>query len=455
MEASNFKIVSTRQGRIAALARQAPQMGFTSLNHHIDLAWLREAYQRTRKDGAVGVDGQTAADYEANLEANLQSLLDRAKSGTYRAPPVRRVHIPKGTGGDTRPIGIPTFEDKVLQRAVVMVLEAIYEQDFYDGSYGFRSGRSAHQALDALWQQTMQMGGGWILEVDIRKFFDTLDHAHLRELLQRRVRDGVLLRLIGKWLNAGVLEDGAISYPEAGSPQGGVVSPALSNVYLHYVLDDWFERDVRPCLKGRAFLIRYADDFVMGFSCEEDAKRVMEVLPKRFGKYGLTLHPDKTRLVPFRRPSRHPPRDDPGSEWPPGTFDLLGFTHYWGRSRQGNWVVKRKTARSRLTRAIHAIAQWCRLNRHRPVAEQHQTLSQKLRGHFAYYGITGNAVCFSRFRHEVAGIWRKWLGRRKRGGPPPWERFAALLKRYPLPAAVTVHSVCRPQRIHDLRNRMR
>ena len=455
MEASNFKIVSTRQGRTAALARQAPQMGFTSLNHHIDLAWLREAYQRTRKDGAVGVDGQTAADYEANLEANLQSLLDRAKSGTYRAPPVRRVHIPKGTGGDTRPIGIPTFEDKVLQRAVVMVLEAIYEQDFYDGSYGFRPGRSAHQALDALWQQTMQMGGGWILEVDIRKFFDTLDHAHLRELLQRRVRDGVLLRLIGKWLNAGVLEDGAISYPEAGSPQGGVVSPALSNVYLHYVLDDWFERDVRPCLKGRAFLIRYADDFVMGFSCEEDAKRVMEVLPKRFGKYGLTLHPDKTRLVPFRRPSRHPPRDDPGSEWPPGTFDLLGFTHYWGRSRQGNWVVKRKTARSRLTRAIHAIAQWCRLNRHRPVAEQHQTLSQKLRGHFAYYGITGNAVCLSRFRHEVAGIWRKWLGRRKRGGPPPWERFAALLKRYPLPAAVTVHSVCRPQRIHDLRNRMR
>jgi len=455
MEASNFEIVSTRQERIAALAKQAPQMGFTSLNHHIDLAWLHEAYQRTRKDGAVGVDGQTAADYEANLEANLQSLLDRAKSGTYWAPPVRRVHIPKGTGGDTRPIGIPTFEDKVLQRAVVMVLEAIYEQDFYACSYGFRPGRSAHQALDALWQQTMQMGGGWILEVDIRKFFDTLDHAHLRELLQRRVRDGVVLRLIGKWLNAGVFEDGAVSYPEAGSPQGGVVSPALSNVYLHYVLDDWIEREVRPRLKGRAFLIRYADDFVMGFSCEEDAKRVMEVLPKRFGKYGLTLHPDKTRLVPFRRPSPCPPRDGSGSESPPGTFDLLGFTHYWSRSRKGNWVVKRKTAPSRFTRAIRAIAQWCRLHRHRPVAEQHQTLSQKLGGHFAYYGITGNSAALARLRCEVERIWRKWLSRRKRGQPMPWERFAKLLERYPLPAAVAVHSAYRPQRIRDLRNRMR
>jgi group II intron reverse transcriptase/maturase len=326
-----------------------------------------------------------------------------------------------------------------------MVLEPIYEQDFLDGPYGFRPGRSAHQALDALWQQTMRMGGGWILEVDIRKFFDTLDRSCLRELLQHRVRDGVVLRLIGKWLNAGVLEDGATWYPEAGSPQGGVISPVLSNVYLHYVLDGWFEGDVKPRLKGRAFLIRYADDFVMGFSHEEDARRVMEVLPKRFGKYGLTLHPDKTRLVPFRRPPQGPPRNGRPSEPPPGTFDLLGFTHYWGRSRQGTWVVKRKTARTRLTRAVQAIAQWCRLNRHRPVAEQHQTLCQKLRGHFAYYGITGNAVCLSRFRHEVAGIWRKWLGRRKRGGPPPWEQFIAMLKRYPLPAAVAVHSVCRRQ----------
>jgi group II intron reverse transcriptase/maturase len=319
--------VSTRQQRLAELAQQAPQLGFTTLNHYLDLPWLLEAYRRTRKDGAAGVDGQTAADYEADLRGNLQGLVDRAKSGTYRAPPVRRVHIPKGTGGnETRPLGIPTFEDKVLQRAAVMVLEAIYEQDFYPCSYGFRPGRSAHQALRDLWQQTMQTGGGWVLDVDIRKFFDTLDHAQLRNLLRRRVRDGVLLRLIDKWLGAGVLEAGSLSYPEAGTPQGGVISPLLANVYLHYVLDEWFEREVKPRLRGRAFLIRYADDFVIGFTDESDARRVLEVLPKRFGKYGLTLHPAKTRLVPFRRP---PQRPTPGAraQERPGTFDFLGFTH--------------------------------------------------------------------------------------------------------------------------------
>jgi group II intron reverse transcriptase/maturase len=415
-------------------------MGFTSLNHHIDLEWLHEAYERTRKDGAVGVDGQTAEAYAANLQENLQSLLDRAKTGTYQAPPVRRVHIPKGTGGDTRPIGIPTFEDKVLQRAVVMVLEAIYEQDFYDGSYGFRPGRSAHDALQSLWEQTMRMGGGWILDVDIQKFFDTLDHAHLRALLQHRVRDGVLLRLIGKWLNAGVLENGNLSYPDAGSPQGGVISPALSNVFLHYVLDVWFEQMVQPNLKGRAFLIRYADDFVMGFANEEDARRVLDVLPKRFGKYGLTLHPDKTRLVPFRRPPRRSGGKDSGRGSQPGTFDLLGFTHYWGLSLKGAWVVKRKTAKSRLTRALRTVAQWCRINRHQPIAEQHQTLSQKLRGHFAYYGITGNSKSLSRFGYEVTWIWRKWLSRRRRQGGYTWPQFNRLLKRYPLPPAVAVHS---------------
>jgi group II intron reverse transcriptase/maturase len=240
------------------------------------------------------------------------------------------VYIPKGTSGDTRPLGIPTFEDKVLQRALfkVMVLEPIYEHDFLDVSYGFRPGRSAHQALEALWQQTMRTDGGWILEVDIQKFFDNLDHAHLRELLGRRVRDGVVLQLIGKWLNAGVLEARERSYPEAGTPQGGVISPLLANIYLHYVLDEWFAQEVQPRLQGRSFLIRYADDFVMGFTCEADARRVLDVLAKRFAKYGLPLHPDKTRLLPFHRPDEGSSENSTGAPPRPGTFDFLGFTHY-------------------------------------------------------------------------------------------------------------------------------
>jgi group II intron reverse transcriptase/maturase len=324
-----------------------------------------------------------------------------------------------------------------------MVLEAVYEQDFLDCSYGFRPGRSAHQALAALWQQTMSTKGGWVVEVDIRKFFDTLDHAHLRDLLQLRIRDGVLLRLIGKWLNAGVLEEGSLWFPEAGTPQGGVVSPLLANVYLHYVLDVWFERQVKPCLQGRAFLIRYADDFVMGFTHAEDARRVLEVLPKRFGKYGLALHPDKTRLVPFQQPSQQATRGASGEQDQPGAFDLLGFTHYWGRSRKGFWVVKRKTAQGRLSRALKMVAQWCRLHRHRPIAEQHRTLVQKLRGHFAYYGITGNGMALQGFRDAVVRMWRKWLSRRRRRGFLSWTTFVRLLGRYPLPAAVVVHSVYR------------
>jgi group II intron reverse transcriptase/maturase len=412
----------------------------TSLNQHLDPAWLREAYRRTRKDGAAGVDGQTAADYEKDLEGNLRSLLDRAKSGMYRAPPVRRVHIPKGTGGDTRPIGIPTLEDKVLQRAVVMLLEPIYERDFYDCSYGFRPHRSAHDALDSLSKQTMWGGVACILEVDIQKFFDTLDHGHLRAFLQQRVRDGVVLRLIGKWLNAGVLEDGAVTYPESGSPQGGVVSPLAANVYLHSVLDEWFAQEVLPRLRGRAYLVRYADDFVIGFTDAEDARRVMEVLPKRFGKYGLTIHPDKTRLVSFRKPAgdRQPPDADG-----PGTFDFLGFTHFWARSRKGTWILKRKTATSRFTRAVRTIALWCRCHRHDPIDEQHTALCQKLLGHAGYYGITGNSPALARFRYEVQKVWRKWLLRRRRAWREPWNWFRRLLARFPLPSLHAIHSRCR------------
>jgi RNA-directed DNA polymerase len=390
------------------------------------------------------VDGQTGTDYEANLMGNLRSLLDRAKSGTYVAPPVRRVHIPKaGSPSETRPLGIPTFEDQVLQRAVAMVLESIYEQDFGDGSYGFRPGRSAHQALETLWQQTMAMGGGWVLDVDVRKFFDTIDHGHLREFLQRRVRDGVLGRLIGKWLNAGVLEEGGITHPETGAPQGGVISPLLANIFLHYVRDEWFAQEVQPRLKGQAFLIRYADDFVLVFQREDDARRVQEVLPKRFAKYGLTIHPEKTRLVRFTRPTAEPDPTGPVDGDQAGTFDLLGFTPYWGRSRKGTWVVKRKTARSRFNRSLKTLGQWFRGNRHRPVTEQHQKLSQKLRGHFAYYGITGNSTALSRFRVAVIRLWRQHLGRQRRDGERPWEWFNHFLERHPLPRAIAVHSVGR------------
>jgi RNA-directed DNA polymerase len=436
--------ISTRQQTIATRAQQAPTLSFTSLHHHIDLAWLTEAYRRTRKDGAPGVDGQTAAAYAEHLEANLQDLLERAKSGRYRAPAVKRVHIPKGDGSTTRPIGIPSFEDKVLQRAVAMVLEPIYEQDFLECSYGFRPGRSAHQALEVWRGQMMRFGGGWVIELDVQRFFDTLDKAQLRTFVQRRVRDGVLLRLIGKWLNAGVLEDGAVWYPEAGTPQGGVISPLLANIFLHEVLDVWFEQDIKPRLTGGAVLVRYADDAVLGFSREEDARRVLAVLPKRFSKYGLSLHPEKTRMIDFRAPPRG--GGSSGSSEPSRrrrTFDLLGFTHHWAKSRRGYWVIKQKTATDRLSRAITRIGHWCRAHRHAPVSEQQQALAQKLRGHYGYYGITGNSQMLGRFLYAVTRRWHYWLNRRSQRGKWAWERFRRMLRAYPLPPAIAVHSTWR------------
>ncbi len=441
-DALESTIVSTRQQQIAAFAKQNPEMGFTSLNHHIDLIWLREAYRRTRKDAAAGVDGQSAGDYAANLETNLRDLLERAKSGRYRAPAVRRVHIPKGDG-QTRPIGIPTFEDKILQRAITMVLEPIYEQDFLDCSYGFRPGRSAHQALEAFWRQAMNMGGCWVIELDIKSYFDTVDRSQLREFLHRRVRDGVVLRLIGKWLNAGVLERGVLTHPDAGTPQGGVASPLLANIYLHHVLDVWFEADVKPHLKGQAFLVRFADDAVLCFSQEADARRVLEVLPKRFAKYGLTLHPAKTRLIDFRRPYPPPGMKSGGKGIRPGNFDLLGFTHYWGASKRNNWVIKRKTAKGRFTRAVRAVSEWCRDNRHLPIGEQQKTLSKKIAGHCGYYGITGNSIALSNFVYEVKKRWRYWLARRSRAAHRSWEWFNGLLERFPLPQPICVHSIYR------------
>jgi len=422
--------VSTGLERVAELARRHPDWTLTTLAHHMDMDHMRMAYEQTRKDGAVGVDGQTAQEYEADLDRNLALLLERAKSGTYQAPPVRRVYIPKGTGKEKRPIGIPTFEDKVLQRAVVMVLQALYEQDFLPCSYGFRPGRSAHQAVEAIWKSVMHMGGCWIVEVDIRKYFDTLDHAMLRTLVNIRMRDGVIDRLVGKWLRAGVMEKGNLSYPEKGTPQGGVISPLLANVYLHYVLDVWFEKEIEPRLKGKAFLVRYADDFIMGFELEEDARRVQGVLPKRFGKHGLTINEKKTRLVDFRPPSK-------GGK---GHFDFLGFTHHWGTSSHGRDTVMRRTAKDRFKRALRDISHTCRAMRHEKLEEQRQVLAGKLRGHYAYFGITHNRSRVRRLWDLTKRLWRKWLDRRSQQHAMPWDRFERLLARYPLPLPRIVHS---------------
>lgn len=427
--------VLTKQRRIAELAREHPQMAFTSLNHYLDEAWLAEAVSRVKPEGAPGIDGQSLLDYKQQLEERLKDLLYRAKSGRYVAPPVKRVHIPKGDGKETRPIGMPTIEDKVLQRAVVMVLEPIYEEEFKDFSCGFRPGRGAHQALDLIWRQVMTQNTGWILDVDIRKFFDTLDHRHLREILQHRVKDGVILRLIGKWLNAGVMEEGQVTHPTEGTPQGGVISPLLSNIYLHEVLDRWWVEMVLPVLRGRAFLVRYADDFVMGFELKSDAERVHRVIFQRFAKYGLSLHPEKTRLVAFGRP-------DGGSGEPPQSFDFLGFTHYWGKSRKGRWVVMRKTSRKRLNRALQTMNQWCRKFRHQKLRWQVEQLGRKLKGHYGYYGLTGNFRSLQQYRWQVIAIWRRWLNRRSREhGSMPWARMHRLLAFWYIPPPRVVHSV--------------
>jgi group II intron reverse transcriptase/maturase len=427
--------ISTKLERVAKLAKSAPDMPLTTLAHHIDVEWLREAHRRTRKDGALGIDGQSAEQYAAALEDNLRSLLQRAKSGMYRAPAVRRVHIPKGKG-ETRPLGIPTFEDKVLQRAVVMLLEAVYEQDFLDCSYGFRPNRSAHQALDALHNAATWTAGGWVIELDIRKYFESIDHGRLREVLRRRVRDGVILRLIGKWLNAGVMEDGALRRSDAGTPQGGVISPLLANIFLHDVLDVWFEQQVKPRLRGRAKLVRYADDAVILFEFEDDASRVMEVLPKRFAQYGLTLHPDKTRRLPFKRPDRSRPRrdDDDGNGPPVGplSFDFLGFTIHWGKSLAGKWVVRERTAKDRFRKGLQSISEWCRLHRHAPLEVQRRVLGAKLRGHYGYFGRRGNRGRLWLFLRDAVRAWWRGLRRRSQRGLS-WTAMYRLLQRYPLP----------------------
>lgn len=412
--------VSTRRQRIAAIAQKYRESPISTLSHHMDLLWMREAYRQLNANSAVGVDGESVAAFGERLDERLRELLEQAKSGSYRAPPVLRKQIPKNEK-ETRPIGIPTTANKVLERAVVMLLEPIYEQDFIEDSYGFRRNRSSHDALEVIRQSLMQMGGGWVLDVDVQKYFDTIQHGHLRDILRKRVKDGVILRLINKWLKAGVWENGQIEYSTEGTPQGGVVSPMLSNIYLNEVLDQWFTKEVQPHLQGKARLVRFADDFVILFEHKADAEQVKDLLPERFGQYGLTIHPEKTRLVDFRRP-------DEAGKIKPQTFDFLGFTHYWGTTRKKGKAVKKKTAGKKMQRAVRAIDDWCKANRHERVHHQHATLSKKIRGHYAYYGVTGNSRALGEFLDLVRKSWRKWLNRRNNKRGMPWDRYNAMLR---------------------------
>jgi RNA-directed DNA polymerase len=423
--------VSTKLQKIAEQAEENPQMVFITLAHHMDVDFLREAYRQTRKDGAPGVDGVTAKEYEQNLDSNLRELHERLKSGKYKAPPVLRTWIEKDNG-KKRPIGKPTFEDKIVQRAVVMLIEPIYEQIFHDFSHGFRRERNQHQALKELRENLYSHRTNWVVIADIEGLFDNLDHGILRELIKKRMNDGTLIRLIGKWLNAGVMENRSIHYSETGTPQGGVVSPILSNIFLHYVLDDWFKQEVQPRLKGKSFMIRWADDFIIAFEDKSDAERVMEVLPKRFEKYKLNLHPDKTSLIRFARPKT----DEEAKEL--GTFDFLGFTHYWGKGYTGVWAIKKKTSKKRLTRFLKRTWQWCKENMHELIDEQYKTLCSKLRGFYQYFGVRCNYKALETAYFYVYRTWAAWLSRRTRGIKV---RCDELKKRYPLPRPRIVHNI--------------
>lgn len=426
--------VSTKLQRIAEQTRANPNLVFTSLAHLIDVDLLREAYRRTRKDGAVGIDNVTGQEYGGNLEENLHNLHKQLQEQRYKATPVRRAWIEKEDGSQ-RPLGIPAFEDKVLQRAVSMLMNAVYEQDFYSFSHGFRECHSPHQALKELREQCVKLNIRWIVDADVSKFFDHLNHELLLEIIRRRINDGGIRRLIGKWLNAGVLEEGNLIHSDQGTPQGGVISPLLANLFLHYVLDEWFEKEIRPRLKGRCFLIRFADDFVIGFEFESDAKRVMAVLPKRFNRFKLTIHPEKTKLVRFQSPQIG---EKSGIEC--RTFDFLGFTHYWAQSRSGRWVIKRKTSAKRLRRGMTTIWQWCRDHRHWDIGEQYQMLCSKVRGHYQYYGMRSNYKMLEVYYEHVVKSWREWLGKRSSPGYIAAEAFQRVLKKFPLPLPRIVHN---------------
>ncbi len=429
--------MSTTLNRIAELAEEDGQRQFLSIAHLLTPEALYRGFRSLRKEASAGVDGVTYAEYGADSWGNIERLHDRLRSQRYRAQPLRRTYIPK-ENGESRPIAIPALEDKVVQRATVELLNAIYEHDFLDCSYGFRPGRSAHQALDEVGRIICREPTSYVLEADIRGYFDAIVREQLMELIERRVRDGSILRLIRKWIHVGVIDEGRLLVSETGVGQGQIISPLLANVYLHYVLDEWFEREVKPRLRGQAWEVRYADDFIICFQYREDAERVLRALHQRFDRYGLSLHPEKTRLLEFGRYAQTQARRR--GEGKAATFDFLGLTHICARSRRGRFTVHVKTQRKKLRRSLTAISQWCQRNRHLPVADQCQTLNAKLRGHYQYYGRPTNYRSLWQFYRGVRRIWKKWLNRRTRGKSLPWVAYAELLNRHPLLRPFITHA---------------
>ena len=421
--------MSTPLDRLTELAREDKERQFLSLAHHLTPGFLYQAFGRLRKDARAGVDGVTYAGYAADGEANVQRLHARLRQRQYRAQPLRRTYIPK-ENGEKRPISIPVLEDKVVQKAVVDLLNAIYEQDFLACSYGFRAGRGAHQALDEVGRIICRRPISCILEVDIHAYFDSIVRVLLREMIERRIRDGSIHRLIGKWLNVGVIDEGRLLVTKTGTGQGQVISPLLANVYLHYVLDTWFEEEIKPRLRGEAYEVRYADDFILCFQYRRDAERVFQVLHERFAKYGLTLHPEKTRLIDFGRVVWQKSIRAGGPK--PATFDFLGFTHVSATSRRGRFTIHLRTQRSRVRRSLVAVSRWCQAHRHDPVEEQAEALNRKLRGHYTYYGRPTNYRSLWQFHRSVRGLWKKWLNRRTRGKTLNWDTYEHLLDRHPL-----------------------
>jgi group II intron reverse transcriptase/maturase len=420
--------MSTQIDRISKLAKEDAKRQFYSIGHMITPESLYAAFRGLRKKASAGVDGVTYEEYERDVARNIQTLHERLKNGKYQAQPLRRVYIPK-ENGKQRPISIPALEDKIVQKGMVEILHAIYEQDFLDCSYGFRPGRGQHQALDEVGRVICTRPTGWVLEIDVTAYFDSIVREQLMEMIEKRVRDRSVLRLIRKWIQVGVIEEGRLLVSETGTGQGQTISPLLANIYLHYVLDEWFENEVKPRLRGAAHEIRFADDAVLCFQYKEDAERVMEVLPKRFTKYGLTIHPEKTRLLEFGRYAEEKAKRQ-GKK--PATFDFLGYTHVCARSRRGKFTVHVRTMKKRFRRGLTAIAEWCQENRHMPVEEQQKTLNAKLRGHYQYYGRPTNYQSLWRFFREVRHIWQKGLSRRTRGNGMTWEKYAAILRKHPL-----------------------